>query len=186
MPERADQRRGARAELGRLVQMTLRHRPDEEEQQRGDHREGHDRRDRTGTREAEDRGHERAAGERREEEAHDGHLPHGQRDSGDRPPDPHTLSTLADVQKRPGEVVGIEGPQVLQRLPDADELHRDAQLAGDRKRDAALAVPSSFVSTMPSTGTASEKSLAWRSPFWPVVASTVKSVSSRASASGAR
>ena len=40
-----------------------------------------------------------------------------------------------------------------------------------------LAVPSSFVRTMPSTGTASEKSLAWRRPFWPVVASTVSSVS---------
>ena len=40
-----------------------------------------------------------------------------------------------------------------------------------------LAVPSSLVRTMPSTGTASENSLAWRRPFWPVVASTVSSVS---------
>ena len=40
-----------------------------------------------------------------------------------------------------------------------------------------LAVPSSFVRTMPSTGTASEKSWAWRRPFCPVVASTVSSVS---------
>ena len=40
-----------------------------------------------------------------------------------------------------------------------------------------FAVPSSFVRTIPSTGTASEKSLAWRRPFWPVVASTVSSVS---------
>ena len=40
-----------------------------------------------------------------------------------------------------------------------------------------FAVPSSFVSTMPSTGTTSENSLAWRRPFWPVVESTVSSVS---------
>ena len=46
-----------------------------------------------------------------------------------------------------------------------------------------LAVPSSLVSTMPSTGTASENSLAWRRPFWPVVASTVSSVSCGASGS---
>ena len=44
-----------------------------------------------------------------------------------------------------------------------------------------LAVPSSFVRTIPSTGTASEKSLACRRPFWPVVASTVSSVSCGAS-----
>ena len=30
-----------------------------------------------------------------------------------------------------------------------------------------FAVPSSFVSTMPVTSTASRKSIAWRSPFWP-------------------
>ena len=40
-----------------------------------------------------------------------------------------------------------------------------------------LAVPSSLVRTMPSTCTASRKSMAWRSPFWPVVASMVSRVS---------
>ena len=40
-----------------------------------------------------------------------------------------------------------------------------------------LAVPSSLVRTTPSTSTASEKTLAWRSPFWPVVASIEISVS---------
>ena len=40
-----------------------------------------------------------------------------------------------------------------------------------------FAVPSSFVSTMPVTGVACENSSAWRRPFWPVVASTVSSVS---------
>ena len=44
-----------------------------------------------------------------------------------------------------------------------------------------LAVPSSFVRTIPSTGTASENSFAWRRPFWPVVASIVSSVSCGAS-----
>jgi hypothetical protein len=46
-----------------------------------------------------------------------------------------------------------------------------------------FAVPSSFVSTMPVTGTACEKSWAWRSPFCPVVASTVRRVSCGASGS---
>ena len=40
-----------------------------------------------------------------------------------------------------------------------------------------LAVPSSLVRTTPSTSTASEKTFAWRSPFWPVVASIEISVS---------
>src|SRR5215208_2530095 len=44
-----------------------------------------------------------------------------------------------------------------------------------------LAVPSSLVSTIPVTPTASPNSLAWRTPFWPVVASTVISVSCGAS-----
>ena len=44
-----------------------------------------------------------------------------------------------------------------------------------------LAVPSSLVRTMPVTPTASPNSLAWRTPFWPVVASTVISVSCGAS-----
>ena len=44
-----------------------------------------------------------------------------------------------------------------------------------------LAVPSSLVSTMPVTPTASPNSFAWRTPFWPVVASTVISVSCGAS-----
>ena len=44
-----------------------------------------------------------------------------------------------------------------------------------------LAVPSSLVSTMPSTSTASRNSIAWRRPFWPVVASIESSVSCGAS-----
>ena len=44
-----------------------------------------------------------------------------------------------------------------------------------------LAVPSSFVSTMPVTSVASRNSIAWRRPFWPVVASIVSSVSCGAS-----
>src|SRR6185312_9497729 len=38
----------------------------------------------------------------------------------------------------PREVVRIERPQVLELLPDADQLHRHAQLLRDRERDAAL------------------------------------------------
>ena len=44
-----------------------------------------------------------------------------------------------------------------------------------------LAVPSSFVRMIPVTPTASPNSFAWRTPFWPVVASTVISVSCGAS-----
>ena len=42
-------------------------------------------------------------------------------------------------------------------------------------------MPSSLVRTTPSTSTASEKTLAWRRPFWPVVASIEISVSCGAS-----
>ena len=40
-----------------------------------------------------------------------------------------------------------------------------------------LAVPSSLVSTTPDTSTASRNTLAWVSPFWPVVASSTSSTS---------
>src|SRR4051794_20925149 len=40
--------------------------------------------------------------------------------------------------ERPGEIVGVERAQVLERLADADELDRDAELTGDGQRDAAL------------------------------------------------
>src|SRR5215210_4764528 len=46
--------------------------------------------------------------------------------------------SLARLDERGGEVVGIERAQVLERLADADQLHRDAELGGDRQRDAAL------------------------------------------------
>src|SRR3954451_12526058 len=52
-----------------------------------------------------------------------------------------TLLNLSSVQPRPGEVVGVEGPQVLQALADADQLDRDPQLAGDRQGDPALGRP---------------------------------------------
>ena len=36
------------------------------------------------------------------------------------------------------EIAGVERPEVVQALADADQLHRQAQLLGDRERDAAL------------------------------------------------
>src|SRR6185437_9168540 len=39
------------------------------------------------------------------------------------------------------EVVGVERPQVVELLADPDELHGDAEFAGDRQRDAALRGP---------------------------------------------
>src|SRR3954447_15680560 len=44
-------------------------------------------------------------------------------------------------QQRLGEVVGVERPQVLERLADPDQLDRDAELVGDRQRDPALGGP---------------------------------------------
>src|SRR5690349_15879080 len=37
------------------------------------------------------------------------------------------------LDQRPGELLGIERPQVLERLADPDQLHGDAQLGGDRE-----------------------------------------------------
>ena len=37
-----------------------------------------------------------------------------------------------------GEVARVERPEVVEPLPDADELHRQAELVGDRDRDPAL------------------------------------------------
>src|SRR3954466_554966 len=42
------------------------------------------------------------------------------------------------AHERAGEVVRVKRAEVLERLADADELDRDAQLAGDGQRDAAL------------------------------------------------
>src|SRR5919202_1185941 len=44
----------------------------------------------------------------------------------------------SSAQQRAREVAGVEGPQVVELLSDADELHRDPELARDRERDAAL------------------------------------------------
>src|SRR3954465_14061209 len=42
------------------------------------------------------------------------------------------------AEQRAGEVVGVERPQILELLADADQLDGDAQLIGDGQRDAAL------------------------------------------------
>src|SRR3954452_23254574 len=39
------------------------------------------------------------------------------------------LTPLNLFQQGPGEIVGVEGPEVLEGLADPDELDRDAQLA---------------------------------------------------------
>src|SRR5205085_2277420 len=49
--------------------------------------------------------------------------------------------SLALANERPGELPGLEWPQVLELLTDADQLDRDAELMGDRQRDAALGRP---------------------------------------------
>src|SRR5512140_1746067 len=46
-------------------------------------------------------------------------------------------SVLA-ADERPGEVVRVEGAQVVELLPHADQLHGQAELVRDRDRDAAL------------------------------------------------
>ena len=92
-------------------------------------------------------------------------------------PDPRPRSG----QQRPREVVRVERAQVLELLADADQLDRDPELVGDRERDAALGRAVELGEDDPVTPTASPKSFAWRTPFWPVVASTVISVSCGAS-----
>src|SRR5262245_63815755 len=45
------------------------------------------------------------------------------------------------VKERMSELPGVERAQVLEPLAHADQLHRDAELAGDRERDPALRGP---------------------------------------------
>ena len=40
--------------------------------------------------------------------------------------------------ERPGEVARVERAEIVQPFSDADELHREAELVGDRDRDPAL------------------------------------------------
>src|SRR5689334_22906826 len=40
--------------------------------------------------------------------------------------------------ERPGEILSVERPQIVERLPYADQLDRQAELVRDRDRDAAL------------------------------------------------
>ena len=47
-------------------------------------------------------------------------------------------SQLTSGEERPGEVGGVERAQVLDPLPDPDQLHRDPELVGDRQGDPAL------------------------------------------------
>src|SRR3954468_2877341 len=51
--------------------------------------------------------------------------------------DPIVLQALRGEQ-RFREVVGVERPQVLELLADADQLHRDVELVRDGQRDPAL------------------------------------------------
>ena len=81
----------------------------------------------------------------REEEARRVHLADGEdhrRDQPDAPRRPYradrTAGAASSGQQRAREVVGVERAQVLELLADADQLDRDAELVGDRQRDAAL------------------------------------------------
>ena len=57
--------------------------------------------------------------------------------------------------ERPREVVRVERAQVVELLAHADQLHRQAELVGDRDATPPFAEPSSFVSATPVTPTAS-------------------------------
>src|SRR5689334_15499421 len=48
---------------------------------------------------------------------------------------------ISDLEQGPREVVRIERAQVLERLPDPDQLDRHAELLRDRERDPALGRP---------------------------------------------
>src|SRR3954467_4934455 len=56
--------------------------------------------------------------------------------AGWRPP-----PSTSDLEQRAREVVRVERPQVLERLADPDQLHRNPKLRSYRKRDAALRRP---------------------------------------------
>src|SRR4051812_34553796 len=53
--------------------------------------------------------------------------------AGWRPP-----PSTSDLEQRAREVVRVERPQVLERLADPDQLHRNPELLSYRKSDAAL------------------------------------------------
>ncbi len=57
---------------------------------------------------------------------------------GASPPSPRRSAIRRGGEERSGEVLGDERPQVLERLADADQLDRQAQLVRDGDRDAAL------------------------------------------------
>ena len=83
---------------------------------------------------------------------------------------------LGDQRAR--EVLGVERAQILDRLADADQLHRQLELARDRQRDpAARGAVELRQHDAGDLARVSANSFAWRSPFWPVVASIVSSVS---------
>src|SRR3954452_18070928 len=44
----------------------------------------------------------------------------------------------SNLEQRAGEVVGVEGAQILEALADPDQLHGHAELLGDGQRDPAL------------------------------------------------
>ena len=83
----------------------------------------------------------------------------------------HPLGIVA-TPRRARANVRVERAQVLEPLPDADQLHRDAEVGGDRQRDAALGgaveLGQDDAVDLDRFG---EDSCAWRRPFWPVVAS---------------
>src|SRR4051794_3512578 len=185
----ADQRRRARAQLRRHRHVALGDRPQEREDGHGEGEEEHEL---NGTADADhrgDRGDERANGERREEErSAGGHLPDAEDDRGDQPPGP--VAHAGDLMPKTYPVVSrrarakssaSNGRRSSTASPIQISLTGMPISPAMASAIPPFAVPSSLVSTIPSTGTVSENSLAWRSPFWPVVASTVSSVSCGAS-----
>ena len=48
------------------------------------------------------------------------------------------------LDQRPRELLGVEGAEVLERLADADQFHRNAELGGDREGDSPFALPSAW------------------------------------------
>jgi len=75
------------------------------------------------------------------------------------------VSRCRSVEEGVDEGGRVEGGEVVGTLAEADELHRDAELALDGHDDAALGVPSSLVSTIAGHVDDSENTCAWRSPF---------------------
>src|SRR3954447_12830413 len=133
-----------------------------------------------------DRRHRRAAGEGSQEKARGCDLTDCEYHRGDQPEHPgiHLIRSYPRgyaVRSALAKSSGSKGRRSSSCSPMPISLTGMLSSLAIASAMPPLAVPSSLVRMIPVTSTASPNSFAWRTPFWPVVASTVISVSCGAS-----